>query len=99
MYSGLKSNHELPSDHEWHMIHCFSYLRQAIMCSADMALEGHETTFPDHNGGSDGWDSKHGEFRCPAIFPLLEADSVIQCVGIMTRSSPTWSLCAPTMTG
>lgn len=61
MYSGLKSNHELPSDHEWHMIHCFSYLRQAIMCSADMALEGHETTFPDHNGGSDGWDSKHGE--------------------------------------
>lgn len=59
VYSGLKSNHELPSDHEWHMIHCFSYLRQAIMCSADMALEGHETTFPDHNGGSDGWDSKH----------------------------------------
>ncbi|KAB5582296.1 hypothetical protein GE09DRAFT_263226 [Coniochaeta sp. 2T2.1] len=59
VYSGLKANHELPSDHEWHMIHCFSYLRQAIMCSADMALEGHETTFPDHNGGSDGWDSKH----------------------------------------
>lgn len=37
-------------------------MRQAIMCSADMALEGLETTFPDHNGGSDGWDSKHGEF-------------------------------------
>lgn len=36
-------------------------MRQAIMCSADMALEGLETTFPDHNGGSDGWDSKHGE--------------------------------------
>lgn len=31
------------------------------MCSADMALEGLETTFPDHNGGSDGWDSKHGK--------------------------------------
>lgn len=31
------------------------------MCSADMALEGHETTFPDDNGGSDGWDSKHGK--------------------------------------
>jgi hypothetical protein len=27
-----------------------------------MALEGLETTFPDHNGGSDGWDSKHGIF-------------------------------------
>jgi len=33
------------------------------MCSADMALEGLETTFPDHNGGSDGWDSKHGELK------------------------------------
>lgn len=36
-------------------------MRQAILCSADMALEGLETTFPDHNGGSDGWDSKHGK--------------------------------------
>jgi hypothetical protein len=45
------------------MIHCFDYMRQAIMCSADMALEGLETTFPDHNGGSDGWDSKHGELK------------------------------------
>ncbi|KAI0517267.1 hypothetical protein F5B22DRAFT_603899 [Xylaria bambusicola] len=58
-YSGLTSGHEIPDDHHWHMIHCFDYLRQAIMCSADMALEGLETTFPDHNGGSDGWDSKH----------------------------------------
>ncbi|KAK3369961.1 hypothetical protein B0H63DRAFT_564223 [Podospora didyma] len=58
-YSGLKANHPIPDDHHWHMIHCFDYMRQAIMCSADIALEGHETTFPDHNGGSDGWDSKH----------------------------------------
>ena len=60
-YSGLTSNTTLPEDHHWHMIHCFDYMRQAIMCSADMALEGLETTFPDHNGGSDGWDSKHGK--------------------------------------
>ncbi|KAI5860442.1 hypothetical protein GGS23DRAFT_614024 [Durotheca rogersii] len=58
-YSGMSSGHEIPDDHHWHMIHCFDYMRQAIMCSADMALEGLETTFPDHNGGSDGWDSKH----------------------------------------
>ncbi|CZT13679.1 uncharacterized protein RAG0_17371 [Rhynchosporium agropyri] len=60
-YSGLTSNntHLLPDDYHWHMIHCFDYMRQAIMCAADMALEGLETTFPDHNGGSDGWDSKH----------------------------------------
>jgi len=60
-YSGLKSNATLEEDHHWHMIHCFDYLRQTIMCHADMALEGLETTFPDHNGGSDGWDSKHGK--------------------------------------
>ncbi|KAF6811226.1 hypothetical protein CPLU01_15162, partial [Colletotrichum plurivorum] len=60
-YSGLTSGHEIPDDHHWHMIYCFSYLRQTIMCSADMALEGLETTFPDHNGGSDDWDSKYGE--------------------------------------
>jgi hypothetical protein len=59
VYSGMKSGHELEEDHHWHMIHCFDYMRQAIMCSADMSLEGLETTFPDHNGGSDGWDSKH----------------------------------------
>ena len=59
VYSGMTSGHELEEDHHWHMIHCFDYMRQAIMCSADMALEGLETTFPDHNGGSDGWDSKH----------------------------------------
>lgn len=58
-YSGMTSGHELEDDHHWHMIHCFDYLRQTIMCSADMSLEGLETTFPDHNGGSDGWDSKH----------------------------------------
>ena len=59
VYSGLTSNTPLPEDHHWHMIHCFDYMRQAIMCSADMSLEGLETTFPDHNGGSDGWDSTH----------------------------------------
>ncbi|KAH6658103.1 hypothetical protein BKA67DRAFT_206314 [Truncatella angustata] len=58
-YSGLKSGHEIPDDHHWHMIHCFSYMRQAILCAADTALEGHATTFPDDNSGSDGWDAKH----------------------------------------
>lgn len=58
-YSGLKSGHEIPDDHHWHMIHCFSYMRQAILCAADTALEGKATTFPDDNSGSDGWDAKH----------------------------------------
>lgn len=58
-YSGLSSGHSIPDDHHWHMIHCIAYMRQAIMCAADTALEGHATTFPDDNSGSDGWDATH----------------------------------------
>jgi len=58
-YAGLTSNTTLPEDHHWHVIHCFDYMRQAVMCAADMSIEGLETTSPDHNGGSDGWDAKH----------------------------------------
>ncbi|KAK9772046.1 hypothetical protein AB5N19_11667 [Seiridium cardinale] len=58
-YSGLSSGHPIPDDHHWHMIHCFSYMRQSILCAADTALEGKATTFPDDNSGSDGWDAKH----------------------------------------
>ncbi|KAH8668578.1 hypothetical protein BX600DRAFT_259455 [Xylariales sp. PMI_506] len=58
-YSGLKSGHPIPDDHEWHMTHCFSYMRQSILCAADTAIEGHATTFPVDNSGSDGWDAKH----------------------------------------
>ncbi|KAI0019417.1 hypothetical protein F4780DRAFT_780454 [Xylariomycetidae sp. FL0641] len=72
-YSGLSSGHEIPDDHHWHMIHCFDYLRQAIMCSGDMALEGLETTFPDHNGGSDGWDAKHVCRRWDDVIDYLES--------------------------
>ncbi|KAH8666939.1 hypothetical protein BX600DRAFT_436313 [Xylariales sp. PMI_506] len=43
----------------WHMAHCFEYLRQAILCSSDIALEGQQTTFPEGDDGSDGWDAKH----------------------------------------
>ncbi|TEA18565.1 Oxidase ustYa [Colletotrichum sidae] len=43
----------------WHLQHCFEYLRQAIMCSGDVALEGTQTTFPAGFTGSDGWDAKH----------------------------------------
>ncbi|KAJ4387469.1 hypothetical protein N0V93_008061 [Gnomoniopsis smithogilvyi] len=58
-YSGLSSGHEIPKDHHWHMIHCIAYMRQAVLCAADTALEGKATTFPDDNSGSDGWDATH----------------------------------------
>jgi hypothetical protein len=48
----------------WHINHCFEYMRQAIMCAGDVALEGAATTFPageggEDRGGSDGWDARH----------------------------------------
>jgi hypothetical protein len=46
-------------DIDFHVQHCFEYLRQSIMCSGDMALEGDQTTFPEGFTGSDGWDAKH----------------------------------------
>jgi hypothetical protein len=49
----------LPEEGAWHLGHCFDYLRQSIMCSGDMALEGQHTTFPSGFQGSDGWDAKH----------------------------------------
>ncbi|KAH8900933.1 hypothetical protein GQ53DRAFT_633365 [Thozetella sp. PMI_491] len=73
VYSGLKANHSLPEDHHWHVTHCISFMRQAIMCSADIALEGLETTFPDHNGGSDGWDSKHVCKDYSEVYSYLES--------------------------
>ena len=43
----------------WHVAHCFDYLRQSITCCGDTALEGAETTFPEGEGGSDGWNVQH----------------------------------------
>lgn len=43
--------------HAVHTRHCFDYLRQAILCSADMTLEG-RTVF-DKTGGTDGFGHTH----------------------------------------
>ncbi|KAI0512719.1 hypothetical protein F5B22DRAFT_290807 [Xylaria bambusicola] len=59
-YSALTSDStRVPTDAEWHVAHCFDYLRQGIMCCGDVALEGDQTTFPEGVEGSDGWDAKH----------------------------------------
>lgn len=49
------------------------------MCSSDMALEGLETTFPDHNGGSDGWDSKHGKPQRISSYSISDTNRLIVC--------------------
>lgn len=64
IYSSLVSNstEHLASDYHSHYLHCVDYLRQGIMCSADLAMEPHEQTDPDDNGPLDGsWNGHHGK--------------------------------------
>lgn len=65
----------------WHINHCFEYLRQAVMCSGDVALEGAATSFPpgeggEDRGGSDGWDAKHVCKDYGQIYEYLEKETI-----------------------
>jgi hypothetical protein len=65
----------------WHINHCFEYMRQAIMCAGDVALEGAATAFPEDpvtgdRGGSDGWDAKHVCKDYGQIYDYLERETI-----------------------
>lgn len=50
----------LAEDHNSHYMHCIDYLRQGIMCSADLATEPHKPTDSNDNGPGDGsWGGLH----------------------------------------
>ncbi|KAK4560438.1 hypothetical protein LTR86_005634 [Recurvomyces mirabilis] len=66
---GLTREGEDPADH---LAHCFDYLRQAIMCHGDTALEGLQTTFGPDVGGSDGWNTQHVCKRYDEVYKWLE---------------------------
>ncbi|KAJ0364294.1 hypothetical protein COL26b_012576 [Colletotrichum chrysophilum] len=62
IFSGLTTNNmdKVPTDYVSHYFHCVDYLRQAVMCSGDVALEPHEITDSDDNGPQDGsWNGQH----------------------------------------
>ncbi|KAF2644789.1 hypothetical protein P280DRAFT_487317 [Massarina eburnea CBS 473.64] len=70
-----------PIHMSWHINHCFEYMRQAIMCAGDVALEGAATTFPkgkngEDLGGSDGWDAKHVCKNYGEVYKYLEERTV-----------------------
>jgi hypothetical protein len=65
----------------WHINHCFEYIRQAIMCAGDVALEGAATSFPgdehgEDRGGSDGWDAKHVCKDYGQVYEYLEKETI-----------------------
>ncbi|KAF5848621.1 hypothetical protein GGP41_009746 [Bipolaris sorokiniana] len=70
-----------PIKKPWHINHCFEYIRQAIMCAGDVALEGAATSFPggEHGqdlGGSDGWDAKHVCKDYGQVYEYLERETI-----------------------
>ncbi|KAL1591908.1 hypothetical protein SLS60_011500 [Paraconiothyrium brasiliense] len=75
---GFRNQIKMP----WHINHCFEYIRQAIMCAGDVALEGAATTFPgdpvsgEDLGGSDGWDAKHVCKDFGQVYAYLEERTV-----------------------
>ncbi|KAI0480019.1 hypothetical protein F4859DRAFT_513513 [Xylaria cf. heliscus] len=51
-YTALQSDSFPPEDHVWsHMRHCFDYLRQSLLCAADVTLEQVDAVL----GGVTGW--------------------------------------------
>jgi hypothetical protein len=85
IYAGLTNNmvDKLVPDYHTHDLHCIDYLRQGIMCSADLAMEPHEPTDPDDNGPGDGsWNGHHGEYLLRRLlarlpFTLHHADRLV----------------------
>ncbi|KAK8049891.1 hypothetical protein PG994_011621, partial [Apiospora phragmitis] len=75
-YAAITSNNTQILMETWHMNHCFDYLRQSIMCSGDVALEGEQTTFPEGFDGSDGWDAKHVCKDYSEVYAYLEKNAV-----------------------
>ncbi|KAB5585859.1 hypothetical protein GE09DRAFT_1277311 [Coniochaeta sp. 2T2.1] len=62
IYAGVTANttEVLPDGYHRHLLHCIDYLRQAIMCSADLALEIHGPDDADDLGPKDGgWNGRH----------------------------------------
>lgn len=81
IFSALSGNITgvLPSDYFTHYMHCVDYLRQAVMCNGDMAMEPHLPTDGPDNGPLDGgWNGMHG--MGPSLIPartVVLLDSVL----------------------
>lgn len=48
-----------PTIREQHIAHCYDYLRQAVMCAADTALEGRRDNLSLKASETDGWGTTH----------------------------------------
>lgn len=88
IYSGILSNvtESLPTDWHSHFLHCIDYLRQAVMCAADVSLEVHGPNDSDDLGPLDGgWSGQHGKYMIRSSLSvdirttLTESSAVVVC--------------------
>lgn len=61
------------------MVHCFDYLRQAILCAGDMTLEGESREL---EGQTDGWGYEHVCKNRKEMFGWIEGNRVADLSGI-----------------
>ena len=57
-----------------HSAHCFDYIRQSIMCSADTSLEGNTEAGP-------GWGSKHECTDYDALLNWVNENTLVRWRG------------------
>ena len=81
IFSGVMTNHTqgLPEDYQEHFLHCIDYMRQSIMCSADLAMEAHDEMDSDDLGPMDGgWSGLHGKLKALPMI-ISEAYNLLVC--------------------
>lgn len=81
VYAGVTNDRleELPEDYHTHFLHCIDYIRQGIMCSADVALEPHSPADEDLGAKDGGWNGLHGKFPCKACRARVRPDNLTVC--------------------
>ncbi|PKK42869.1 hypothetical protein CI102_11916, partial [Trichoderma harzianum] len=58
-YTSLFNKVALNDPVDNHVEHCFDYLRQSIMCAADMTIEKARVDPDGHRRAVDGWETTH----------------------------------------
>ena len=67
---------------DYHIYHCFDYIRQAIMCNADTTLEKARVVDGEIVRGVDGWGVAHECRDYDSIFAFAEAHRSSNLTGI-----------------
>lgn len=77
MYSALQDGMPelLVKDSDTHYFHCIDYIRQAVMCAGDVALEPHsENDGPDNGPLDGGWNGIHVCKKYDEVISYLERE-------------------------